>query len=203
MGVPRRRTLEDIINDDKYDFLTNEQKREVVRNHVVSGLMNLYVRLLSGLRMEESTFLTREIPPGTEFNEEFSDLVFRYLRETLNKQVPNKPIPEILLDANVDDETKDILRLFTFGNSIFEPAQLRNAVTSPKLFDRTLIVPFNTEVFEIDEELTSETEAGRDALDQSFVQERLFRLDNRLFFRPKDRNELAFEDFFITIENDI
>jgi hypothetical protein len=200
---PAIRTIANIINDDKYDFLTNDQKREMVRNHTVSRLMEIYVRLLSGLRINESTFLEREIRPGTNFNKSFQDLVFKYLRETLSKEIPNKPVPDLLQDPEVDDESKDILRLFTFGNSIFDPACIRNAVTSPKMFDRVFSIPFNTELFEIDEDLTAETESGQQALNQSFVQERLVRRGDSLFFEPKDRNELAFEDFFVTIENDI
>lgn len=202
-GYPKRRTFDDIVDDPKYDFLTNEQKRDIIRNHVTSGLLQTYTRLLTGLRIDETSFLNREVVPGTNFSEELQNLVFRYLREDLEKEVPNQSIPDLLENPDVDDETKDILRLFTYGNSVFEPAVIRNMITSPKMFDRVFHIAFNTEAFEVDIDLTNETQAGRAALAQSFVQERLVTVGDRTFLRAKSRNELAFEDYFVSIESDI
>jgi len=201
INSPKKVSYQDIINNDKYDFLTNEQKRNLIRNITSSNLIELYLRLLTGMRVEESTFVKREINPGTALDEEFTNIVFTYIRDVLDIDVPERPILELLVDPEVDEEAKDILRLFIFGDIIFEPERLRNQVTSPKLFDRVFHIALNTEEFEIDEELTRETESGKLALEQSFVQERLVRIGDRVFFRPKLSNELVFEDYFVTIEN--
>lgn len=202
-GQPKCRTFDDIVNDPKYDFLSNEQKRSIIRNHVTSGLLQTYTKLLTGLRIDEASFLNREVVPGTNFSEGLQDLIFRYLREDLDKDVPKQSIPDLLENPEVDDETKDILRLFTYGNSVFEPSVIRNMITSPKMFDRVFHIPFNTEAFEVDIDLTNETQAGRAALVQSFVQERLVMVGDGTFLRTKGRNEMAFEDYFASIESDI
>ena len=159
--------------------------------------------MLTGMRIGEATFATNTVQPGTQISTELTDLIFTYLRDTLEKNVPNQPIPQLLVNPNVDEESKDILRLMTFGNLVFEPGVLRSKVISPKLFDRVLHVSFNTESFEIDLEATRETESGKMALEKSSVQERLVSDVGRTLFRTKDRNELVFEDYFAVIENAI
>lgn len=202
-GAPTFRTISNIVNDDKYDFIPAAQKTELIKNHVQSGILQTYIRLLTGLRIEEGTFTVRGIGRGTNFNQEFQNLVLKYLREDLRKTIPNKPIMAILEDPNVDDESKDILRLFTFGGVIFEPTAFRNKVVTPKMFDRVFHIAFNTEQFEIDIELTNETQAGKNALSQNFVQERLIVNGGRTYLKIKERNELAFEDYFVSITNNI
>lgn len=197
----RRVTYQDIVNNEKYSFLVNDQKRELIRNITISSLFELYIRLLTGLRIEEETFVKNQISPGSTLDQEFQNIIFSYIIDVLGIELPQKPITELLVDPEVDEEAKDILRLFVFGDLIFEPERLRNQVTSPKLFDRIFHIPLNTEEFEVDEDLTRETESGKLALEQSFVQDRLVRRGDQVFFTPKDRNELIFEDYFVTIEN--
>lgn len=199
--VPRAVTSRDIVENDKYSFLTNEQKRSIIENHTTSSLLELYMRLLTGMRIDEKSFITREIPVGSSLDEQFKDIIFQYIRGVLNVDLPNQPINELLENPNIDDEAKDILRLFVFGDIIFEPEKLRNQIASPRAFDRIFHLPLNIEEFEIDEDLTRETESGKMAFEQTFIQERLVRRGEQLFFRPRDKNELLFEDYFVTIEN--
>jgi hypothetical protein len=159
--------------------------------------------MLTGMRINEATFATNTVQAGTRFSEEFTNLVFTYLRDTLNKDIPNQPIPTLLTNPEIDDETRDILRLVTYGNIVFEPDVLRKKVTSPKIFDRVFHLAFSTEDFEVDKELTQESESGKLALEKSSVQERLVVDGNRTFLKPKDRNELIFEDYFVVVENSV
>lgn len=200
---PKTRNLANIVNDDDYDFLSTDQKRELIGNHTSSALLELYIRMLTGMRIDEATFAENVVQAGTAFSEEFVNLVFTYLRDTLDKEVPNQPIPQLLTNSDVDDETKDILRLITYGNVVFEPEVLRSKVISPKLFDRVFHLAFNTEDFEIDEEETMDSESGKLAMQKSVVQERIVEEGNSKFLRPKNRNELVFEDYFVVVENSI
>lgn len=200
---PQYRDIDSIINDEKYNFLNNDEKREIISNHTKSSLWELYIRLLTGMRVEESTFTTNVVAPGTTLSQDFTNLVFAYLRNVLKKSLPTNSIPDLLLDPNVDDETKDILRLITFGNVVFEPLVIRNKVVSPKLFDRIFHFSFNSENFEIDSDKTFETESGKLTMQKSSVKERLVEEGGKLYLKPKDRNELVFEDYFVVIENSI
>jgi len=200
---PKTRSWNNIADDDGYDFLSLGQKRELIENHTADGLLGLYMRLLTGMRIDEATFAKNKIEPGTTFSEELNNLVFTYLRDTLKKKVPNQPIPDLLANNNVDDETKDVLRLLTYGNAVFEPEVLRSKVTSPKMFDRVFHLAFNTEDFEIDEEETLDSESGKLTFQKSVVQERIVNQNGILYLRPKTRNELVFEDYFVVVENSI
>ena len=106
-------------------------------------------------------------------------------------------------NPDVDDDTKDTLRLLTYGSIVFEPNVLRQQVVSNKLFDRVFHIPVGIENYEIDEMLTNSTESGRMSLKQSFVQDNTVRTsDGKLIMQTSGENDIIFNDFFVTIETD-
>jgi hypothetical protein len=50
----------DIYNSSEYSFLSAEQRVDMIQNHVSNRLLHLYYRLLSGLHMDENTFLVND-----------------------------------------------------------------------------------------------------------------------------------------------
>jgi len=202
-AVPTFRSIGSITKDQKYSFLTKEQKTELIHNHTTSAMHKLYLQMLTGMKISEATFVPGAIEPGSSANEKLTNLIYTYLRDTLNKNIPNQSIQQLLKDPNVDDEAKDILRLITYGNLVFDPVYHRSKVINSKVFDRVFHISFNTEDFEVDEDATRETETGRIALEKPAIQERLIQREGKTLFVPKTRNELVFEDYFTVIENSI
>lgn len=57
-------SLQDILQDPKYSrsLTTNSQKAQLFRNHITSYLLTQYVNLLTGMKIEEGTFLIPKEP---------------------------------------------------------------------------------------------------------------------------------------------
>lgn len=196
-------TIDSIEQDDRYSFLTLRQKQEMLANHLQSSLLELYINYLTGLKVNEKSFLVNDVTPGTQLNASLEALVRRYIIEVFGEEVPDRPVAELLNDVELDDDVKDILRLSTFGSILFEPPLLRQKTVGAKLFDRVFHLPLRVENFEVDQELTNSTISGKLALLQNVVQNRIVETrDGRLVFRPSDENEVIFTDFFVTVETD-
>ena len=50
-------SLFDIRDDEAYDFLNDQEKESLFKNHVVSYLLSLYTRMLTGLSLNEDSFI--------------------------------------------------------------------------------------------------------------------------------------------------
>ena len=49
--------------DPQYSFLTENQKTELIHNHVVSQLLEAYIKLMTGINVAEYTFDMADVPP--------------------------------------------------------------------------------------------------------------------------------------------
>ena len=196
-------TIDNIRDDDQYSFLTADQRSNLFLNHTRSELLEYYINFLTGMKLDESTFLADDITPGTQMNPLLEGMVREYIKEIVGTEVSNRPMAELISDPSVDVDTKDMLRLMVYGSVMFEPNVLRQQVTSDKLFDRVFHIPVGVENYEVDEELTNSSESGRLSLKQNFVQNKLFRTtDGKLVMQASDENDIIFNDFFVTIETD-
>ncbi len=187
-----------ITTNEKYNFLSYPQKYSLIKNHLESQLLDLYIRLLGGLRMSEETFTEQSISVGNPPN--LSELVISYLKKYRAKTIPDQPISQLLLNPEVDQESKDIIRLLSYGNIMFTPDFVKQKILKPKLFDRVFHLPVNLEDFEIDTEATLSTESGRMAYTKSSFQEQIVRNRDAEYLVTKNRNDARFEDIFVVIE---
>ena len=182
--------------------MNRDEIKEMVLNHVQSDLLATYVRFLSGLDLTEGTYSKKDIQIGVSTNTNFQNIIKGYVNSFTNNELNQSlTFEQILLDPSIDEETKDIVRLATFGSITFEPSVIRQKTINAKLFDRVFHVPLTVEFFEIDEEQTNSTQNGSNALKQDFIQDKLFRFSNdRLFMRLSSDEDIVFSDFFVTIE---
>jgi len=60
LGGLRNMSAMDIYNSTEYNFLSADQRISMIQNHVSNRLLHLYYRLLSGLHMDENTFLVND-----------------------------------------------------------------------------------------------------------------------------------------------
>ena len=54
------------MSDGSYSFLTANQKAEILRNHVVSQLLDAYIKLMTGINVSEYTFAMADNAPPLE-----------------------------------------------------------------------------------------------------------------------------------------
>jgi hypothetical protein len=200
-------TVESIQNNNTYSFLSKEQKRNMVKNHVQSSLLELYIRLMSNLKIREDAFSEEIYVPGSNVNVMLLSTVKDYIQNVYDENLGNATIQQILENENINIGVRDTIKLFAYGSKAFEPQLIRQEIVSSKLFDRIFHIPVSTEGFELDLELTRRTESGRKALLQNFIQQRIIEgNNNKLIFSnqsPKDAQaDVVFADFFVTVESD-
>jgi hypothetical protein len=196
-------TLSDIRSNIKYNFLSPLQKFEMVRNHVQSSLLELYFRLIAGIRMNEETFSGTTFTKFDTQDEKVLNLIISFLKNVRGKDIPNQPISQLLSNPNLDQETKDTLRLLSYGNIIFQPEFIKRRILEPKLFDRVFHVPVGIDDFEIDVETTLSTESGKNTYSKNSVQNMIYDVDGKKYLQPRNRNDIIFEDYFVVIETNL
>lgn len=102
-------------DDESYSFLADSQKQELVRNHIVSYLLGVYVRLLTGVSLNESNFLINEAISlklvDDETKKTFIEILENHVSQFINKRLTIDELvaanPEVSalftrLDSNVD-----------------------------------------------------------------------------------------------------
>lgn len=199
---PKKLTLATIRNDERYNFLTEEEKRNLLHSHISSYLLSLYINFLTGMRVTEDSFLQGASSGRTrDLNQELQRIVYTYLRDVMRQNIPaGRTVTELLQSPAISEEAKDVLRLFDYGSLVFNEREVTYRVLTPKQFDRIFHIPLNIENFEVDVDKTLSTESGRRVWRQSYLQEKLERRGDKYFLKPRPKNELIFEDYFVAIE---
>jgi len=200
--------VDSIVQDDSYSFLTSSQRKELIRNHIESYLLETYLMLVSNMKLNEQNFTEAESPVvGSNINASLMSLVRSYVQDIYGENLGNSSVDSILRSQTVDVGVQDIIRLVSFGSKMFEPVSVRQQIVGSKLFDRVFHIPVTTENFEVDFELTRATDSGRKAIVQNFIQQRLLETpDGNLQFSNQSletaQADIVFADFFVTIETD-
>lgn len=220
MSNPTAVTVETVSNSDAYSFLTISQRLEIVRNHVVSDLLASYIHFLTSIKVNESTFVdmgsqTYQVlskGDGVDLTPRVSGLIRKYLLDKRTDEIRKNPtlqplpdisIEEMLRSPIVDQPTKDILRLLTYGNLAFKVENAMATILSPKLFERTFTIPVDVDGFEIDYTATITDQSGRELLEKGFLRDKLDKqalVDGVYRLLPRTGEDVVFEDFFVTIE---
>jgi hypothetical protein len=179
-----------------------------------------YVQYLTSIKVTESSFVDMTSQTyqslsrgnGTDLTPKVSELIRKFLLDKRTDEIRRNPslqplpdisIEEMLLSPVVDQPTKDVLRLLTYGNVAFKVENAMATILSPKLFERTFTIPVDVDGFEIDYDATTTDESGRELLEKGFLREKLSKqalADNVYKLLPRTSEDVVFEDFFITIE---
>jgi hypothetical protein len=207
----------DLTNNPKYSFLSATQKTELIRNHLVNELLNLYILMLTGVKLDESTFINYDINLNEFLTDQFRSLVAKYLKEV--KRVPlsdgeinqiaqaKLPTERLVGRANVNDDILHLVKLISYGNIVFQPQLIAHKVLTPKSFDRIFTIPINIEAFEVDVIQTTSTQSGKLAYNKESFQRKIERFveDDKgkivsAILKKRNKDEIIFEDYFVTIE---
>lgn len=196
--------------------LPNKSDRiAMFKNHIVSYILDMYISLLTGLKVDETTFVQTQSKPDRSIDREVFEIVYTYVKDIVDKRLPPLPsltsdaqisalIQEILSNTTYSQKAKDYFFLFTYGTIAFNTEYLTALINQPKIFDRVFHVPVNVSDFEVDLEATLSTESGRQAWESTYVQDRIVPTQDGFYkVKPKSTNELVFEDFFVRIETAI
>ena len=217
---PTNVTLDSIVNSDKYSILSGRGERQnLFENHVLSDIFASYIQALTTMKLTEETFVNTQsstwrnlsIGDGTDLSPRFAELVRQFIVSQRNVEIrrnpslrplPNISIQEMLTHPNVDQHTKDTLKLLSFGNIAFKPENAIAGMLSPKVFERVFTIPLNVDEFEIDYENVINTESSREFFQKDFIQNKLDPTTPQgvYRFKPRTHKDTVFEDYFVTIE---
>lgn len=219
--TPTEINLENITTNNRYSLIpTTSERRQMFENHVFSDVFAAYMQALTGMKMAESSFVNttsetwKRLSRGATNNDlspQFAELARRYLVSQRTSDIRSNPalrplpdvsIQEMAISPNVDQGTKDTLKLLSFGNVAFKLESALAEMLSPKLFERVFTIPLDIDGFEIDYEATTATESGREFFQKDFIQDKL---DNSLpqgvyKFKNRTMKDVVLEDFFVTME---
>ena len=112
----------DIYNSSEYSFLSAEQRTQMIQNHVSNRVLHLYYRLLSGLHMDENTFLINDGWGDLFVDRDASTMLqMAQLDDTLYYWLNTGTVPamNIFIETNVewDHTTGTRLRVGTYQDS--------------------------------------------------------------------------------------
>lgn len=191
----------DIESNEKYSFLSSDDKKQLLINHFESIFLNMYISYITGFKLSEDVFTENAVSVNQTYSQQIFDLILNYLSNVKNKDIKNaRSVDEILKNQNIDQETKDIITLASYGNILFQPDTMRQKILTQKLFDRVFTLSFDIDNFEIDVDLTKLTQTGRQSFEKASTQNMIVNVQNKTYLKPRDNNELIFDDYFITIE---
>lgn len=203
ISTKREITLNKIYTNNDYDFISNTQKYNMIKNHSQSQFLEYYIKFMTGLKITEEIFIPEDFQKITSQDPAVTNLIISYLRNVKRKNIPNVPLGTLLTDNQIDQETKDTIRILSYGNILFQGDFVKKRILNYKLFDRIFNIPVNLDKFEIDVEKTLETSAGRQMYSSANFQSQIKRIGEKEYFNSRDKNEASFEDVFVVLETNL
>lgn len=201
-------SLEAIKNEPKYNVITEQQKTELFLNHINSNILNAYVNLMTGARISEDIFLNPE-PTDRVLNQKARTLMDTYIKAIgLQPPASTMTITDVLSSNEMNDDVKDLYRLFTYGSLVFNQGEVNSRVMTPKIFDRIFYIPVNTYIVEIDIEETlkfvSKEDFSRLVGDQKnykrFLVQANEQRQQKIYLIDSEPDEFVFKDIFVQVE---
>ncbi len=214
---PKTINLETLKANQKYSFLRDDQKREMVRNHLISELLSLYIMLLTGIRVEEETFTAIDVSAYDHLTPQLRAMIGTWLKEEKRIDISDSEIsalthaklPENALvgKAKVTDDILDIIKLVSYGNLAFNQKLISHKILTPKMFDRVFTLPIDIENFEVDVQKTLSTQSGKAAYEKNTFQNKISRITQdekgkitSAVLKQRNKDDIIFEDYFVNIE---
>lgn len=198
------------LNTADYDFLTQNQKLEIPRNHSFSYLLEIYIKLLTGLSLSEYDLdMSDQSIIMSADQEVVNNAVDYVLSKAINKNIQGLNLQNLIdLQTNISSESSDAKNSVVSTKAKFESQvstnlesyssiveSLKRAKTtysspefeskrifSPKLFDRVFTVPIDPDNFEIDSVETLKTFSGKESFDKLLKQGIIIESENQSTF---------------------
>lgn len=176
-------TKDQIKNINRYSiYLTNDEKDQMVNNHIKSKKINDFIELMTGLVLNESGFGNKVFLPSNNI-EQFVKNYFNLIE---------KPIPQTNLNIydwlNEKTNNSNLTLLKNEVDLTLNLFERFEAFSTKKMFDRLFSIPIDLNSFEVDIQKTNENEFGRKMLP-------LYKSVERKF-----ENDFIFDDYFVIVE---
>lgn len=204
----------------EYDFMSQEDKLEMVHNTVLSRLLELYTRTLTGISIsEQDIFASPDVEPNGSVSKDIAHAV-------LNQAFSRNLNVSVLRDATVDlsklkkqgtesYESSDLLASITEAVSLLsskktlysDAVMTTRSMLSPRKFERIFHVAIDPDDYEIDVEKTKQTKLGVENFNNLLSSGRIVASQNEKnasTYRLRDMKlepTLAFDKFIVVVKS--
>lgn len=200
-GLVSSKTGDEIIDSDEYgDILKSNRISAMLRNHLRSDLLKTYIRVLTGINLDEQVFeIDEEL-----FQENFGPKSQDFIRKIVQTFVGDEGI-ETEEEMIEFQETIKMIKTLT-KTVLLSGKTYSTTVRSPTIFDRIFCVSVDPDDFSIDVSETISTESGRKALYTVLFGKKIRKIKRRgvtiLKMKERKRNEgkIAMYDYFVTVQ---
>lgn len=140
-GIVDSLNKQQFLQDASYASLTDEVKLNMFSNHVIDSLMKLYIRLQTGLNLNEYVFASQD--PTAEYAQ-IDATVGRTIGATTNQELLT--FFDVKRQSDVSSEIEG-RRLIT--SLMFNLTRGKANVELPKVFERIFLIPVELDDFEV------------------------------------------------------
>lgn len=212
------------LSSEEYDFLSTSDKESLIKNHTVSSLLEQYVKLLTGVSLDEQAFLLKgsnDVTPTTLIDESIlKQLIDQHVKSVAKLDSFDSSVDKVD-DIAMPVETRDHiyhdmkhLSALAFSRTTLSMpvGEIRRALT-PKIFERIFNIPVDPDDFVIDITGTNSTEFGTAALEHLISTGQVAVVETpssalgimahdvyKLSERNRKRGTVVLEQYFTTIE---
>lgn len=190
----------EMVADDDFRLIRGSKRKSVVTNMLYSEGLKYYIKLLTGINLNEQEF--------------FLHPDYALSRKSIGKSAKQKRILDQVISLYLDQEGVEteeqyaqhlalIDQLTSFTNTtIFKAREYVRTCIQPTLFDRVYCVPVDPDDFEIDVRKTMSTKSGRLALRSALRSKQIRRRRGKYVLRPRRKSEgrVAIYEYFVTVE---
>lgn len=182
------KSKQEILSNEKYRFLLNNQKEEIFHNTIKSFLLNKYNILSTGLDLSELAFSL------TDYNFSVSEEYNSFLRLYLQTQnIAYTTYENLISDQTIDQSIKDNANLIKKSFYELNKQTTESILFTPKTFDKIFNIVINLDLFEIDTELTNPS-----VLQNDQIKNRLYKKNDKLYINSFNNTEM--NEFYVAVE---
>jgi hypothetical protein len=194
-------TYQEVVESPSMDVLSRSvSKYAVIRNSVFDEALKNYIKLMTGINLNEQEFFL--VPAFQAIKSEIDD------SEKARKLVQN--VMNIFLtqeDITTESEYKAqsalIKQIESFTKGTFFRGQNNyTTIMQPTLFDRIFCIPVDPDTFSIDVRKTMSTPAGKKAYRRALRSKMLVRRRGKVYLKPRKKSEgrVSIYEYFVGVE---
>lgn len=182
------KSKQEISSNEKYRFLSNNQKEEIFHNAIKSFLLNKYNILSTGLDLSEVAFSLTDYNFST--SEEYNSFLRLYLQ---TQNISYTTYENLISDKTIEQSIKDNANLIKKAFHELNKQTTESIIFTPKTFDKIFNIVINLDLFEIDTELTNSL-----VLQNEQVKSRLYKKNDKLYINSFNNTEM--NEFYVAVE---
>jgi hypothetical protein len=160
------------LDDEEYSFLNDYEKSQIIENHIISFLLENYLKITTGLVLNETTF-----------NLDTAEA------EAL-----------LSLEISQNRSRNNFGNATTFSEKIF-PSNIEflKKLVAPKKFDRVFNIIFDPE-FQVDVSATQSTTIGKKLLESMISSGKIRQVGSRYYDNDKSESDVTLYSYFAVLE---